>query len=371
MSPAFGAIPSHAVERSPSWIRLTFISADGDIIDCSVRAFGWQTFFEISTEYFTAKSTTTILTSYDGVTLAKIEWDAIPKVEIFGVLSKQEVSTWIRPSNEALHARIVVLSGQEYIWERYKHRLYIANADPRPKPWSYMGDVYNEVEIAGNNHSPSLLLPFLKQLNLFIVMFGNNPYAQAGWYNPQNPHSINGGPWRPKTTLPPTFGALPPLDQKPASVLEFEFTSFSPDIYNCIVMGPKRRKFFEIRTTSNITVISKPEEQFALIKWSQHPTVEARGALSLQRTGDFLKLSSDSTYRTMSISGKIYVWVPRDNGVYLYSGGPNPPEQFARVRLTGDATKVVLEITSEAFQVGLFEPCIISTMLLFSARNID
>lgn len=92
----------------------------------------------------------------------------------------------------------------------------------------------------------------------------------------------------------------------------------------------------------------------------------------------------------MSISGKIYVWVPRDNGVYvcsiffcggthtdphfqyqLYSGGPNPPEQFARVRLTGDATKVVLEITSEAFQVGLFEPCIISTMLLFSARNID
>ncbi|KAH9475571.1 hypothetical protein JR316_0012687 [Psilocybe cubensis] len=202
-------------------------------------------------------------------------------------------------------------------------------------------------------------------------MYSNNPYAQAGWHNPQNPHSINGGPWRPKTSLPPTFGALPPLDHKPSSVVEFYFTSFSPDIFNCVVWGPNQRKFFEIRTPSNITVISKPDEQFALIKWSQHPSVEAKGCLSLQRTGDFLKLSPDSSYRTMKIASKTYIWVPRDNGIYLYSGGPNPPEQFARIRLSSDTTKVVLEITSEAFQAGLFEPCIISTLLLFSSRNID
>lgn len=239
-------------------------------------------------------------------------------------------------------------------------------------------------------------------------MFGSNPYAQAGWYNPQNPHSINGGPWRPKTSLPPTFGALPPLDQQPSSVLEFEFTSFSPDIYNCIIIGPKQRKFFEIRTTSNMTIISKPDEQFALIKWSHHPTIEARGALSLQRTGEFLKLSLDSTcviflFVSLAILNKhivieqwqsperhmfgcleitVYMWVWSSffvtlhrclsySQLQLYSGGPNPPEQFARIRLSGDATKVVLEITSEAFQVGLFEPCIVSTMLLFSGRNID
>ncbi|KAF8970796.1 hypothetical protein BDZ97DRAFT_2044344 [Flammula alnicola] len=210
-------------------------------------------------------------------------------------------------------------------------------------------------------------------------MFVNNPYAQAGWYNPQNPHSINQGPWRPNSSDPPTFGALPPLNDKPASVLTFEFTSFNPNVFNCIVTGPKNRKFFEVRTAGGTTVVSKPGEEFAFIQWNQHPTVEARGVLARQLTKDFLKLSEDQTYRSMLISGKLYAWIPRgSSGIYvcgiivsLYSYGPNPPEQFARISLAQDNNKIILEITSEAFQAGLFEPCIISTILLFSARNID
>lgn len=165
-------------------------------------------------------------------------------------------------------------------------------------------------------------------------MFGNNPYAQGGWYNPQNPYSINGGP-RAKSSLAPTFGALPPLHNKPASVLEFELTHFNPDLFNCVIIGPQQRKFFEVKTSNSTTVISKPGDTFALIKWAQHPTVEARGVLSFQRTGEFLKLSSDSTYvfpffcnvlqseriffryRTMMVSGKVYNWVPRASGIYV------------------------------------------------------
>jgi hypothetical protein len=129
----------------------------------------------------------------------------------------------------------------------------------------------------------------------FSIMFTSNPYAQGGWYNPQNPLSINNAPFRPNATHPPTFGALPPLDYKPASVLTFTFAAFNPDLFNCTVTGPQNKKFFEIRTSAGTTGIMKPSDQFASIQWGQHPTVEARGVLSRQPTRDFLRLSSDQT----------------------------------------------------------------------------
>jgi hypothetical protein len=125
-------------------------------------------------------------------------------------------------------------------------------------------------------------------------MFTNNPYAQGGWYNPQNPSSINNAPWHPNATHPPTFGALPPVDNEPTS-LTFTFAAFNPDLFNCIVTGPKDKKYFEIRTSAGTTIFSKPGDQFASIQWGRHPAVEARGVLSHQLTKDFLKLSSDQT----------------------------------------------------------------------------
>ncbi|KAF9474790.1 hypothetical protein BDN70DRAFT_898698 [Pholiota conissans] len=203
-------------------------------------------------------------------------------------------------------------------------------------------------------------------------MFTSNPYAQAGWYNPQNPLSINNAPWNPNASHPPTYGALPPLDYRPASVLAFTFASFNPDVFNCIVTGPKDKKYFDIRSNSGNTIIMKPGGQLASIHWDRHPSVEVTGILPRQYTKDFLKLSSDHTYRDMVIGNKVYAWIPRgSHGIYLYSHGPNPPEQFARISLSSDNTKIFLEMTSEAFQAGLFEPAIISTVLLFSARSID
>ena len=59
-------------------------------------------------------------------------------------------------------------------------------------------------------------------------MFVNNPDAQAGWHNPQN---TNQSPRRPNPSQPPTFGALPHLNEKPASMSTFEFSSeCNPDI---------------------------------------------------------------------------------------------------------------------------------------------
>ncbi|KAF8147693.1 hypothetical protein B0H34DRAFT_785801 [Crassisporium funariophilum] len=198
-------------------------------------------------------------------------------------------------------------------------------------------------------------------------MFTNNPYAQAGWYNPENQSSINRLPWRPPSEDSPTFGALPAPDENPASVLRFEFSSFNPDILNCIVTGPGNRRFFDITTpTPGATFISRPGDAFAVINWQGHSSVEARGIFARQRTKDFLKLSSDQWY-----SGKLFAWVPRRTGIYLYSAGPYAPAQLARLSADPTNSRILLQIASEAIQAGLFELSIIAATLLYSGVNID
>ena len=131
-------------------------------------------------------------------------------------------------------------------------------------------------------------------------MYTNNPYAQGGWYNPQNSHSINNSPWCTNALHPPTFGALPP-SQTNASILAFEFSSFQPDILNSVVTGPNNREFFTIRTTTPAcTVIYKSgtSSPFCTINWQTHPTVEAEGILGRQRTGEFLRLSGNNRWGT-------------------------------------------------------------------------
>lgn len=140
---------------------------------------------------------------------------------------------------------------------------------------------------------PSLLAP---SPHCTYLMFTNNPYAQGGWYNPQNPASINGEPWRAGLANPPTFGALPAFD-KPSSALTFTFSSFNPDFLNCTVIGPQNVKYFDISTPSstNKTTFSKPGLPMGSIEWRDHPVVDAPGIIKRQLSLDFLKLSGDRT----------------------------------------------------------------------------
>ncbi|KAF8967371.1 hypothetical protein BDZ97DRAFT_1656605 [Flammula alnicola] len=208
-------------------------------------------------------------------------------------------------------------------------------------------------------------------------MFILNPYAQAGWYNPQNPHSINDNNWLNSWSHPGTFGALPSSQGSSApaltSAVTFEFTSFNPDVLNCqcVVVGPTNSKVLNIRTRWDVTMIFKAEDPWAVIRWTEHPTIEANGIITPQPAGSFLKLSPDGCYRTMLVDGKNYAWVPRTDGTYLYSAGPHPPKLLARSRLKRDNTKILLELDAESFRLGLLEPCLISTVLLNNARNID
>ena len=53
----------------------------------------------------------------------------------------------------------------------------------------------------------------------------NNSYAQGGWHNPQNPHSIDGQVWNANASRPPTFGALPAFSSSPPTYLVSEFAN--------------------------------------------------------------------------------------------------------------------------------------------------
>lgn len=100
-SPAIGALPRLPLEASPNFIRFSFDSADGDIIDCAVVGSGERKLFEIRTESLSNDSTTTRFTKNDGAMFAQIEWASMPVVEIESTLPKQRACAWIRRPMEA------------------------------------------------------------------------------------------------------------------------------------------------------------------------------------------------------------------------------------------------------------------------------
>ena len=99
--PTFGALPWTTAEQSPDWIRLTFVSADGDILDCSVVGSSNQTFYEISTESQPGMPMITTFVGHDRKGFARIEWAPVPLVEIKNFLYKQRVTEWIMHSTES------------------------------------------------------------------------------------------------------------------------------------------------------------------------------------------------------------------------------------------------------------------------------
>jgi hypothetical protein len=135
-------------------------------------------------------------------------------------------------------------------------------------------------------------------------MFTINPYAQAGWYNPENPHSINNTTWGSQSPPPASiFGALPSTTPpSPPSTLTLVFTSFNPTILDSSVVGPKFQKYFTVSTSRSAsghpyTVFYKHNgESVAIVEWRQQPTVQIRNVVSMQHTSQWLRPGPDTRY---------------------------------------------------------------------------
>ncbi|KAF9553626.1 hypothetical protein CPC08DRAFT_223226 [Agrocybe pediades] len=205
-------------------------------------------------------------------------------------------------------------------------------------------------------------------ISFLELMFGNNPFAHA----PPLP------PWTTENMQYTQLADdLPPIENRPPSVTRFTFTRFEPDITSCVVLGPAGNKYFDINSHGYCTTILKstPSEVCAKIFWNQNPVVETSfhgQNVFRQLARAYLALSRDGSHRMMQVKGRSYIWIPRENGTYLYGRGSfGITEEYARTRLAEDMCNIHLEIANPAFPRGLFEPCILSTALLYSGRSIE
>ncbi|KAJ7698055.1 hypothetical protein B0H17DRAFT_927853 [Mycena rosella] len=177
-----------------------------------------------------------------------------------------------------------------------------------------------------------------------------NPYSQ-GWQSAGNSVPTNG--------RPSIFGALPftSLDALPA-FFSFRFTSFSPTIMNCTVVGPQSRPYFRITTDVPVIGVSVFQnsngQNIALVQWHRHPEVEIRNIVTRQRTSEMLSLSLDQRLVTSQFEAQVYSATPEILG-----------------RISRGQGTVTLEITGEAIRLGILEPAVVATFLLQCGRNID
>ncbi|KAJ7079650.1 hypothetical protein C8R43DRAFT_910070 [Mycena crocata] len=199
-----------------------------------------------------------------------------------------------------------------------------------------------------------------------------NPYAQGGWPNTGNPHASTSG----TVPQPSILGALPyPNSDRgfSATWMSFRFTSFSPTILDSTVLGPLSRTYFRVHTdvpTVGFTVINNAMDQpMIIIEWARHPIIEIRDIISKRQVSQWLQLSPDKSYRTMSARGKSFMWAPSGKYICLYSAGLGSPQIHARVFRDGE--EVALEITAEVIQIGLLEVCVAVGLLLQSGRKFD
>ncbi|KAG1776844.1 hypothetical protein EV702DRAFT_315406 [Suillus placidus] len=197
-------------------------------------------------------------------------------------------------------------------------------------------------------------------------MYGSNPFvAQAGW-NAGNSQST----WDTSVPPPSIFGALPYpcVSSALPGAITLKFTSLSPTILNCKVIGPRNETYFRVVTDSGHTVLKDAQgSNIALLEWRDNPTVEARGLVAKQPMGQWLRLSMDRSHRFMAHNGVGYSWSPHDR--FLQLSIPGSYDVLARVSKAYDV--VILELTPHAIQLGLLELGVLATILLQCGKSID
>ncbi|KAJ7613387.1 hypothetical protein FB45DRAFT_1111832 [Roridomyces roridus] len=212
-----------------------------------------------------------------------------------------------------------------------------------------------------------------------------NPFTQGCWPTSTKNNSISGsGPGT--VPQPSLLGALsfpsPVIASLEAqtSLTSFRFTSFNPTILNLTFLRQSDlRPYFRVWTDhrpakEGSTVVNDEDKKPTIIvEWAPEdgggPIVEVRDVVSKRRTGEWLILSEDKSYRTMRALGKTFIWTPQGENLCLYAPGLCTPELFARVSRTEDS--VYLDLTAEAVRMGLLPVCVAATLLLQCGRKID
>ncbi|KAJ3479222.1 hypothetical protein NLI96_g9211 [Meripilus lineatus] len=152
----------------------------------------------------------------------------------------------------------------------------------------------------------------------------------------------------------------------------YRLTRFNSTILNSSVVEPQGRVACCIITDASMptcTVFKDNESRvIAKVHWQPHATLEIRGVTQLQRTRDWLRLSSDRVRRYIEVGGVRYAWKPDHSFICLYDTTSPAPIVLARIaRARGE---ILLEVITEAIR-RLLEPCIVATAMLVCGQNID
>ncbi|KAI0350875.1 hypothetical protein OH77DRAFT_997049 [Trametes cingulata] len=186
------------------------------------------------------------------------------------------------------------------------------------------------------------------------------------------------GQWQQGGAAPSIFGALPslPATNPPTAMpdsVTFTFTNFKTTVLNSTILGPQQRTAYRVVTepTAPACTIFKDNESrnVAMVQWQPHPTVEIRGVAAKQRVRDWLRLSSDQSRRVMEIRGVQYAWAPVDGFICVSKMQSAAPRVLARVARVPNV--VILEMTQEAMQAGMLEPCLVAAAMMTCGHNID
>ncbi|ESK92448.1 hypothetical protein Moror_4485 [Moniliophthora roreri MCA 2997] len=125
----FGALP-YATPPPPNMVTFYLTSFNPDVSNCTVIGPSQTPSFYIVTD--PQQPGYTILRDVQGKSIALIEWQAHPLVEIRGVMSKQYVRDWLKLSSDK-RSRNMTISGKRYFWapdDKYIN-LYSNNGTPK------------------------------------------------------------------------------------------------------------------------------------------------------------------------------------------------------------------------------------------------
>ncbi|KAG2008267.1 hypothetical protein CC2G_013715 [Coprinopsis cinerea AmutBmut pab1-1] len=163
-------------------------------------------------------------------------------------------------------------------------------------------------------------------------MSGDNPFAQWGGERDQpnlSPSIYGALPLGQSTPVPYNLPGRYASSSTNASsssassggnsqlqIMSFRFVSPARTILNSTLMGADGKKYFTIATHAigNTVVVNEQAggngEAGGSIEWQRYPIVSLMDIVARQTAKQWLALSADKRYRSMTLRGQQYSWVP-------------------------------------------------------------
>ncbi|KAJ7584953.1 hypothetical protein C8J56DRAFT_788723 [Mycena floridula] len=123
----FGALPYSNAPSPQTTLTFTFTSFNPDILTCTVLGPNNQPFFYINSN----QGTTLFQTAADGQTVAFVEWQQLPVLEIRGIVSRTTAQQWIGLSQNRSH-RSMRARGRWYTWSPRDNLLCLYATETNP-----------------------------------------------------------------------------------------------------------------------------------------------------------------------------------------------------------------------------------------------